>query len=181
MTIKLTNEQLNVALNPFGFSDKTKAFKYFRGGDNNSFKQFYKAIEETKLFDSERTFILALILLNYNLNGSYPNFGGNLYHRATGILTKDIEKRTKGLKAFNSALKPATYNKWLAAYNSYEKVLTEKENNILGYNKPEVNTTVETIKVSNVEVTVKTIKPEYTELTVKEIEALLGYKIRIIG
>ena len=107
----LLNEELDEVLKPFGFSSKTKAFKYFKNGENKTFKQFIKAIEETQLFNSERTEVLALMILNYTLNGSYPQFGGHLVSRGLGILTNNINSRINGLLAFNNSLKPETYEK----------------------------------------------------------------------
>ena len=167
----------------FRSSSKTKAFKYFNNGENKTFKQFIKAIEETKLFNSERTEVIALILLNYTLNGSYPQFGGYLMSRGLGILTNNINSRTMGLLAFNKALKPKTYNKWLNALNEYRDYISEGEltdymnDRMSNYNKPEITV----IDNNLVKVIIETKSPEYKELTIKQIESLLGYKIRIVG
>lgn len=179
--MKLTNNELNQVLNPFGFSDKTKAFKYFKNGENKTFKKFVQAIEETELFNYDRAEVLALILLNYNLNGSYPQFGGYLYSKGYGILNKNIEARKNGLLAFNKALKPKTYDKWLLALIAYREYVYE---NKIGYTKPTnlvIKPEVTVVDNGIVKVTIETKTPEYKELTIKEIENILGYKIRIVG
>ena len=181
--MKLSNNELNTVLKPFGFSHKTKAFKYFKNGENKTFKKLIKAIEETQLFNSERTEVLALMILNYTLNGSYPQFGGHLVSRGLGILTNNINSRINGLLAFNNSLKPETYNKWLNALNEYRDYISEGEltdsinDRMSNYNKPEITI----IDNSLVKVIIETKSPEYKELTIKEIENILGYKIRIVG
>ena len=179
----LLNEELDKVLKPFGFSSKTKAFKCLNNPDNTQFKKYYDFIKSTNLFTDERSEVLALMILNYTLNGSYPQFGGHLVSRGLGILTNNINSRINGLLAFNNSLKPETYNKWLNALNEYRDYISEGEltdsinDRMSNYNKPEITI----IDNSLVKVIIETKSPEYKELTIKEIENILGYKIRIVS
>ena len=169
------------------FDNHLDTFKYFNNGENKTFKQFVKVIEETELFDTERTEVLALILLNYTLNGSYPQFGGYLMSRGLGILTNNINSRINGLLTFNKALKPETYEKWLLALIAYREYIREGEltnymnDRMDNYDNIVINPTVTVVDNGIVKVTIETKTPEYKDLTIKEIESLLGYKVRIIG
>ena len=185
----LLNEELDEVLKPFGFSSKTKAFKCLNNPDNTQFKKYYDFIKSTDLFSNERSEVLALMILNYNLNGSTINWGGllgsPLISRGRNILSDyfPLNERKNALLNYNNSIKPETYNKWLNALNEYRDYISEGEltdymnDRMSDYNKPEI-----TIIDNNlVKVIIETKSPEYKELTIKQIESLLGYKIRIVG
>ena len=183
----LLNEELDEVLKPFGFSSKTKAFKCLNNPDNTQFKKYYDFIKSTNLFTDERSEVLALMILNYNLNGSTINWGGLLGSPSRGrnILSdySPLNERKNALLNYNNSLKPETYNKWLNALNEYRDYISEGEltdsinDRMSNYNKPEITI----IDNSLVKVIIETKSPEYKELTIKEIENILGYKIRIVG
>ena len=184
----LLNEELDEVLKPFGFSSKTKAFKCLNNPDNTQFKKYYDFIKSTNLFTDERSEVLALMILNYTLNGSTINWGGlfkGSLSRGRNILSNNypLNERKNALLNYNNSIKPQTYEKWLYALREYREYIIEGEltdsinDRMSNYNKPEI-----TIIDNNlVKVIIETKSPEYKELTIKQIESLLGYKIRIVG
>lgn len=182
----LLNEELDEVLAPFGFSSKTKAFKCLNNPDNTQFKKYYDFIKSTDLFTDERAEVLALMILNYNLNGSSINWGGLLGSPSRGrniLYNYPLNQRKNALINYNNSLKPETYNKWLNALKEYRDYISEGEltdfNNNRMSNYPKSEITI--IDNNLVKVIIETKTPEYKELTIKEIENILGYKIRIVG
>jgi hypothetical protein len=96
------------------------------------------------------------MLLNYHYNGSRPNFGGILMSKTYMLTNEKIDdtKRTAAFNYFKSTVAPKTFNRWAKALEIIERVAKDEKH---------------------------TVYDDVTDLTLAEIQALLGYKIRIVA
>ena len=109
------------------------------------------------------------MLLNYNSNGSYANFGDYLPGRRASLLLNNyysLDRRRNAFSYFSDTVRVRTYKRWLNVIkdiNTLREIIA-KEN---------------IIKIKSVKVETKS--PETKELSLKQIETLLGYKIKLVS
>ena len=121
------NSLVLTALAPLGFNLKTKAlYSVYRGNLKGYNKLVNTLISLGENSDDAK--VWAVMLLNYKLNGSYPNLGQGLFSRVWALedTCYPLEKRVNGYNNFKNSVKPKTYNRWFKALNVVNKVLEIK-------------------------------------------------------
>lgn len=144
-----------VALAPLNFNLKTKALAAFIKGNTKTFDLLKVNLTSFGEPDASAD-VWALMLLNYHLNGSSPNFNNMLMHRADRLTNESVcaDKRQTAFEYFKSTVAPRTYNRWANALVTI-KTVAEREK--------------------------QAPQDDVKDLTLAEIEKLLGYKVRIVA
>jgi hypothetical protein len=144
-----------VALAPLNFNLKTKALAAFIKGNTKTFDLLKVNLTSFGEPDASAD-VWALMLLNYHLNGSSPNFNNMLMHRADRLTNESItaDKRQAAFDYFKSTVAPRTYNRWANALATI-KTVAEREKHAP--------------------------QDDVKDLTLAQIEKLLGYKVRIVA
>ena len=141
-----------VALAPIGFSLKTKALASLIKGNTKKFDLL--RVNLTSFGEPESTAdVWAVMLLNYQLNGSKPNFNG-VIRSCSFTLTEErysADARAKAFEYFKSTVAPRTFNRWKEALVIIKQVAEAQS------------------------------APAVRDLTLSEIQNLLGYKVRIVA
>jgi len=143
------------ALSEVGFNLKTKALKVIIKNNTKTFDLYKINLTSFGEPDSSAE-VWAAMLLNYHLNGSRPNFGGILSPQ-TYLLTNEgitADKREQAFEHFKSTVAPKTFNRWAKALKIIERVAKDEKH---------------------------AVEDDVKDLTLAEIQALLGYKIRIVA
>jgi hypothetical protein len=143
------------ALSEVGFNLKTKALKSIIKNNTKTF-DLYKINLTSFGEPDESANAWAAMLLNYHLNGSRPNFGGILSSQAYVLTNEktDADKRERAFNYFKSTVAPRTFNRWAKALAIIERVAKDEK---------------------------QAPQDDVKDLTLAEIQALLGYKIRIVA
>ena len=143
------------ALSEVGFNLKTKALKSIITNNTKTF-DLYK-VNLTSFGEPDASAdVWAVMLLNYHLNGSSPNFGRILAPKPYLLTNEGItaDKREQAFDYFKSTVAPKTFNRWAKALEIIERVAKDEK---------------------------QTVYDDVKDLTLAEIQALLGYKIRIVA
>jgi hypothetical protein len=143
------------ALSEVGFNLKTKALKSIIKNNTKTFN-LYK-INLTSFGETDASAnVWAAMLLNYHLNGSRPNLGSIIDNRAYALINErtDADKRARAFNYFKSTVAPKTFNRWATALAIIERVAKDEK---------------------------QAPQDDVKDLTLAEIQALLGYKIRIVA
>ena len=144
------------ALSEIGFNLKTKALKAIIKNNTKAFDLYKVNLTSFGETDASAN-VWAAMLLNYHYNGSKPNFGGILMSKTYMLTNEKIDdtKRTAAFDYFKSTVAPKTFNRWAKALEIIERVAKDEKH---------------TVQSDDVK-----------DLTLAEIQALLGYKIRIVA
>ena len=158
----------------YGFSLKTKAFKSYLTRPNGRLNDFKSEFKKFGLKDNTAE-VYALMVLNYNLNGSYST----AFFRANHLINTyySFDKRKNMFTDYVESVQNKTFKRWadcLAEIKLVEAELIESVK-LPDNNKPdEIKSYVEGIN--------PVVNPEFTAiLTLKQIETILGYKVQLIA
>ena len=143
------------ALSEVGFNLKTKALKSIITNNTKTFDLYKVNLTSFGETDANAT-VWAAMLLNYHKNGSTPNFGRILSPKPYLLTNEkiDYDKREQAFNYFKSTVAPKTFNRWAKALEIIERVAKDEK---------------------------QTVYDDVKDLTLAEIQALLGYKIRIVA
>ena len=143
------------ALSEVGFNLKTKALKSIIKNNTKAFDLYKVNLTSFGETDANAN-VWAAMLLNYHYNGSKPNFGGILMSKTYMLTNERIDdiKRKSAFDYFKSTVAPKTFNRWAKALEIIERVAKDEK---------------------------QTVYEDVKDLTLAEIQALLGYKIRIVA
>ena len=152
--------------NNFGLN--TKALVNYLKGKSIMIAEFRDVIVSFNLVSEADAEVWAVMITNYNLNGSTLNLGRRrIFHRAYSLLNTHytFEERKEGFSYYLTTVAPKTFNRWA-------KVLKELK-------EAQTYFAEEERKCAELALTYqqKLIK----DLTLAEIEILLGFKVRIIS
>jgi hypothetical protein len=143
------------ALSEVGFNLKTKALKSIIKNNTKTFDLLKVNLTSFGEPDASAN-VWAAMLLNYHLNGSTPNLGGIIGNKAYVLINErtDADKRARAFDYFKSTVAPKTFNRWATALAIIERVAKDEK---------------------------QAPQDDVKDLTLAEIQALLGYKIRIVA
>ncbi len=153
-------------LEKYGFSLKTKAFKSYLTKPDGRLNDFKTEFKEFGLKNNNPE-VYALMVLNYNLNGSYSK----AFFRANDLINTyySYDKRKNMFRDYVESVQNKTFKRWADCLAEIKLVEAE----LIKADKESEQVKPVATKL-NVELTTK-------ELTLKQIEALLGFKVKLIA
>ena len=155
----------------YGFSLKTKAFKSYLTRPNGRLNDFKTQFKQFGLKDNTAE-VYALMVMNYNLNGSTSNS----FFRANRLINTfyPYDKRKNMFTDYVESVQNKTFKRWadcLAEIKLVEAELVESVKLPEQVKPAEIKSYVDPV-----------INPEFTAvLTLKQIETILGYKVQLIA
>jgi hypothetical protein len=155
----------------YGFSLKTKAFKSYLTAPQGRLNDFKTQFKQFGLKDNTAE-VYALMVLNYNLNGSTSK----AFFRANNLINTyySFDKRKNMFTDYVESVQNKTFKRWADCLAEIKLVEAEL---IESVKLPEQ------VKPAAIKLNVNpVVNPEFTAiLTLKQIEALLGYKVQLIA